>query len=200
MAENCGFRQLVAWQVGMDVVELTYRLTGKFPIEERYGLVSQMRRAAVSVPSNIAESQPATTPKWTLRYINNAIGSSCELDTQIEASISPALLLGRRHNIPSAADRSTAKIAVRDAAKEDGGAGDDRPDDLRACARLSSLVSAMTCSVFAHPPAPARVDGDAYFAAHPHAHATHAHPHAHAHAHAHAILASPHVLPRQAQS
>jgi len=87
MRENCGFRQLIAWQVGMEVVDLTYRLTREFPNEERYGLVSQMRRAAVSIPSNIAESQPATTPKWTLRFINNAIGSSCELDTQVEASI-----------------------------------------------------------------------------------------------------------------
>ena len=80
MRENCGFRQLIAWQVGMDVVELTDHLTSEFPNEERYGLVAQMRRAAISVPSDIAESQPATTPKWTLRFINNAIGSSCELE------------------------------------------------------------------------------------------------------------------------
>lgn len=80
MRENCGFRQLIAWQVGMDVVELTDHLTSEFPNEERYGLVAEMRRAAISVPSDIAESQPATTPKWTLRFINNAIGSSCELE------------------------------------------------------------------------------------------------------------------------
>lgn len=87
MRENRGFRELVAWQVGMDVVESTYRLTAEFPNEERYGLVSQMRRAAVSIPSNVAESQPAKTPKWTLRFINTAIGSSCELDTQIEIAV-----------------------------------------------------------------------------------------------------------------
>jgi four helix bundle protein len=85
--EKQGFRELVAWQVGMDVVESTYRLTAEFPNEERYGLVSQMRRAAVSVPSNVAESQPVKTAKWTLRFINTAIGSSCELDTQLEVAV-----------------------------------------------------------------------------------------------------------------
>lgn len=87
MRENRGFRELMAWQVGMDVVESTYRLTADFPNEERYGLVSQMRRAAVSVPSNVAESQPVKTPKWSLRFINTAIGSSCELDTQLEIAV-----------------------------------------------------------------------------------------------------------------
>ena len=104
MSENSGFRQLIAWQVGMDVVELTYRLTADFPIEERYGLVSQMRRAAVSVPSNIAESQPATTPRWTLRFINNAIGSSCELETQLEASV--------RLHFCTAADTTTLREQI----------------------------------------------------------------------------------------
>jgi len=87
MHENRGFRELVAWQVSMDVVEATYRLTAEFPSEERYGLVSQMRRAAVSVPSNLAEGHPIKGPKWTLRFINTAIGSSCELDSQLEIAV-----------------------------------------------------------------------------------------------------------------
>jgi four helix bundle protein len=87
MGENRGFRGLVAWQVGMEVVELTYKLTGQFPDQERYGLVSQMRRAAVSGPSNVAEGYPTNAPKWTLRFITIAIGSSFELDTQLEAAV-----------------------------------------------------------------------------------------------------------------
>jgi four helix bundle protein len=62
-------------------------LTAEFPNEERDGLVSQMRRAAVSVLSNVAEGQPIKAPKWTLRFINTAIGSSCELDTQLEIAV-----------------------------------------------------------------------------------------------------------------
>lgn len=51
------FRDLDAWQIAMSVVELTYRLSADFPDGERFGLVTQMRRAAVSIPSNIAEGQ-----------------------------------------------------------------------------------------------------------------------------------------------
>ena len=87
MVENRGFRGLLAWQVGMEVVELTYKLTAEFPNEERYGLVSQMRRASMSVPSNVAEGYPTKAPRWTLRFITTAIGSSFELDTQIEAAV-----------------------------------------------------------------------------------------------------------------
>jgi four helix bundle protein len=71
----------------MDVVELTYRATADFPDAERYGLTSQMRRAAVSVPSNVAEGQAVHATKWSLRHIFTAIGSSCELDTQLELAL-----------------------------------------------------------------------------------------------------------------
>jgi four helix bundle protein len=81
------FRDLDAWQVGMDVVELTYRLTADFPDGERYGLVSQMRRASVSVPSNVAEGQAVGVTKWGLHYISTAIGSSRELETQLEIAL-----------------------------------------------------------------------------------------------------------------
>ena len=79
-------RDLDTWQVAMNVVELTYKLTGAFPKEERYGLVSQMRRAATSMPSNLAEGQGVRTPRWSMRYVVTAIGSSWELDTQIEVA------------------------------------------------------------------------------------------------------------------
>jgi four helix bundle protein len=81
------FRDLDAWQVGMDIVELTYRLTADFPDGERYGLVSQMRRASVSVPSNVAEGQAVGITKWGLHHISIAIGSSRELETQLEIAL-----------------------------------------------------------------------------------------------------------------
>ena len=77
-------RDLDAWKVGMTVVEQTYQLTKNFPQEERYGLTAQMRRASVSVPSNIAEGQGRRLVKSSLYFINVAIGSSAELDTQLE--------------------------------------------------------------------------------------------------------------------
>jgi four helix bundle protein len=87
MGEIKMFRDLHAWQVGMDTVVLTYKLTADFPLEERFGLVSQMRRASVSVPSNVAEGQAVKTPRWSLRHVVTAIGSATELETQLEAAI-----------------------------------------------------------------------------------------------------------------
>ena len=81
------FRDLRAWQVAMDVVELTYRLTALFPPDERFGQRMQMRRAAVSIPSNVAEGQGVRASRWSLRYIVVAIGSACELETQLEAAV-----------------------------------------------------------------------------------------------------------------
>ena len=87
MGEIQSFRDLHAWQVGMDTVTLTYQLTAELPSDERFGLVTQMRRAAVSVPSNVAEGQAVGAPRWTLRHIATAIGSAAELDTQLEAAV-----------------------------------------------------------------------------------------------------------------
>ena len=87
MGEIKTFRDLIAWQVGMDTVVLTYEVTADFPSDERFGLVSQMRRAAVSVPSNVAEGQAVKAPRWSLRHVVTAIGSATELETQLEAAI-----------------------------------------------------------------------------------------------------------------
>ena len=87
MGEIRTFRDLQAWQVGMRVVEHTYRLTADFPDEERYGLVAQMRRASVSIPSNVAEGNAVGKPRWTIRFVLNAVGSACELATQLEAAV-----------------------------------------------------------------------------------------------------------------
>ena len=78
------YRDLDAWKAAMKMVELTYAITATFPDSERYGLVSQMRRSSVSVPSNIAEGQGRGTTRFGLQFIRIAIGSLAELDTQIE--------------------------------------------------------------------------------------------------------------------
>ena len=79
-----GFRDLRVWQGGMDLVEQVYRLTQEFPEHERYGLVSQMQRAAVSVPSNIAEGHTRDSSKEYLRHLSIARASLAELQTQLE--------------------------------------------------------------------------------------------------------------------
>ena len=87
MSEIRNYRDLDAWKLGMDAITTTYNLTRRFPVEERYGLVSQMRRAAVSIPSNVAEGQAVKAPRWCLRHVVTAIGSCAELDTQLEAAM-----------------------------------------------------------------------------------------------------------------
>lgn len=76
------FKELLVWQKGMELAERVYRLTEKFPADERFGLVSQMRRAAVSVPSNIAEGQARQSTREFLQFISHAMGSLAELETQ----------------------------------------------------------------------------------------------------------------------
>jgi four helix bundle protein len=87
MSEIQNYRDLEAWQIGMDVVLRAYDVTNQFPRDERFGLTAQMRRAAVSVPSNIAEDQVWNAPGVFLRHIRIALGSLAELDTQLEAAI-----------------------------------------------------------------------------------------------------------------
>ena len=79
-----GFRDLRVWQCGMDLVEDVYRLTRGFPKEELYGLTNQLRRAAVSVPSNIAEGQARAHTKEFLHFLSTARGSVAEVQTQLE--------------------------------------------------------------------------------------------------------------------
>jgi four helix bundle protein len=78
-----GYKDLLVWQKGIALVERVYRITGVFPAEEKFGLVSQMRRAAVSIPSNIAEGQAHHTKGEFVQFISHAEGSVAELDTQL---------------------------------------------------------------------------------------------------------------------
>ena len=87
------FRNLKVWQSGMDLAERIYTLVGYFPSEEKYGLSHQMKRAVVSIPSNLAEGCSRRTNKERARFIEMATGSSFELETQ--------LLIALRTNIIS---------------------------------------------------------------------------------------------------
>nr|WP_298056679.1 four helix bundle protein [uncultured Halomonas sp.] len=77
-------QQLRVWQESMDLVTVVYGLTTSFPAEERFGLASQMQRAAVSVPSNIAEGAARGSKADFLRFLYIARGSLSELETQLQ--------------------------------------------------------------------------------------------------------------------
>ncbi len=77
------FQDLKIWQKSMDIVEEIYNITKKMPKEEQYGLTGQMQRAAVSIPSNIAEGYSRSTTKEYVHFLHVAKGSKSELQTQL---------------------------------------------------------------------------------------------------------------------
>jgi len=79
-----GHRDLVVWQKAMDLVTEIYRVTRGFPKDELYGLTSQLRRAAISVPSNLAEGHGRNSRKEFHHFLGQARGSLTELETQLE--------------------------------------------------------------------------------------------------------------------
>ena len=79
------FKTLGVWQKGMEILKQTYALTSSLPDTEKFGLVSQMNRAAVSIPSNIAEGASRSTQKDFRRFLEIALGSTFELETQLIA-------------------------------------------------------------------------------------------------------------------
>ena len=97
------FRDLIAWQKAMDLADMVYDLTEKFPAREHFGLAYQLRKSAVSIPSNIAEGSRRTTPGY-IHHLVIALGSHAELDTQCE-------LATRRHFI-NADDRARVERLI----------------------------------------------------------------------------------------
>ncbi len=83
MMKVMSYRELIVWQKAMDLVESIYQVTKKFPKEELYGLTNQIRRAAVSIPSNIAEGQARQSTKEFLYFLSIAQGSRAEVETQL---------------------------------------------------------------------------------------------------------------------
>ena len=91
MAIKC-YRDLLVWQRAMDLVEECYRLTGDLPSNEEFGLKSQMRRAAVSIPSNIAEGRSRSHSAEFLHFVSISLGSLAELETQLDLTVRLNLL------------------------------------------------------------------------------------------------------------
>mgnify|MGYP002392835864 CR=1 FL=1 len=77
------YHDLVVWKLGIQLAKFVYAITAKFPRQETYNLADQLRRAAVSIPSNIAEGQARHTPLEFRRYLHLALGSLAEADTQL---------------------------------------------------------------------------------------------------------------------
>ena len=82
-----GFKDLLVWRKGIQLVREIYKLTKPFPADEKFGLVSQMRRAAVSIPSNIAEGHARKTTGEFIQFLSHAEGSLAELDTHLVLAV-----------------------------------------------------------------------------------------------------------------
>jgi four helix bundle protein len=77
------YQDLIVWKKGIDLAKRIYMITKKFPSSEIYGLTNQLRRAAVSIPSNIAEGQSRQSTKEFIHFLHISLGSLSELDTQM---------------------------------------------------------------------------------------------------------------------
>jgi four helix bundle protein len=86
-SEIRSFRDLIAWQKAMDLCKQVYALSKRFPLEERFGLMVQVRRASVSIPSDIAEGYGRGRKQDYLRFLSIALGSLCEVETQLLLSV-----------------------------------------------------------------------------------------------------------------
>jgi four helix bundle protein len=79
-----GYEDLTVWQLGMDLAEGVYQLTGDFPAEERFGLTNQLRRAAISIAANIAEGHSRNSTKEYQRFLSISAGSLAEVKTYLK--------------------------------------------------------------------------------------------------------------------
>ena len=104
-----GYRDLIVWQQAMDVAVETYRLTSAFPKDEMFGLTSQMRRAAVSIASNIAEGEGRKSKNEFSHFLGIALGSKSELETQI--------VLSERVNLLKSSETESIKKSLDDIGK-----------------------------------------------------------------------------------
>lgn len=77
------FRRLDIWKDAMEIAKMTYQLSKELPSEEKFGLISQIKRASVSIPSNIAEGAGRSSEKEFVHFLNISISSSYELETQL---------------------------------------------------------------------------------------------------------------------
>lgn len=103
------YRELIVWQKSIDLVTEIYSITSTFPGSERFNLMSQMRRAAVSIPSNIAEGSARRHTKEYMQFIRIAFGSGAELETQ--------LLIAKRLRFLSENDYNTMSASLTEIMK-----------------------------------------------------------------------------------
>lgn len=106
MPHSKAFRDLKVWQRSMDLVERIYEVSAAFPRDERFGLISQIRRAAVSVPSNIGEGSRRKKRKAFLNHLDIALGSQAEVEVQLE--------IAQRLRFLKMADYRQTQIAVEE--------------------------------------------------------------------------------------
>ena len=111
------YRDLRVWQISMDLVETVYKLTTQFPKHELYGLVSQLQRCAVSIPSNIAEGHTKSHKKEYLQALSTSQGSLSELETQLEIAkrlsyINPFLYINTDSSATTANDDFIGKATL----------------------------------------------------------------------------------------
>ncbi len=92
------FRELNIWQLGKQIVLNVYDVSKDFPLSERFGLVTQMQRAAVSIPSNIAEGFNRFQNKEYRRFLYITLGSCAELETQVEISFDLKYITEEKRN------------------------------------------------------------------------------------------------------
>ena len=90
--KESGFKELVVWQKAMKLTTIIYLLTKKLPKDETYGIISQMRRATVSIASNIAEGQDRYSEKEFAQFLSIARGSKAELETQLYVCVNVGYL------------------------------------------------------------------------------------------------------------
>jgi four helix bundle protein len=100
--EQTMFHNSIAWQKSMDLATLVYGATGSFPKQEIFGLTNQLRRASVSIPSNIAEGKSRSSSGELLHFLGIARGSTLEVQTQLELAL--RLGFGSREELQSAKD------------------------------------------------------------------------------------------------
>jgi four helix bundle protein len=100
------YRDLIVWRKGIELAKEIYRITRRFPNHERFGLTSQMQRAAVSVPSNIAEGQSRRSTGEFRQFLYQALGSLAEVDTQ--------LILSHELGYLAAGDAEKAEALVKE--------------------------------------------------------------------------------------
>jgi four helix bundle protein len=110
---NSSHRNSVAWQKGMKLAALIYRVTQGFPVDERFGLTNQLRRAAVSIPSNIAEGKGRLSTGELIQFLGIARGSTLEVQTQLE--LASMLGFGDREEIAEAQELIVEEVKILNA-------------------------------------------------------------------------------------